>query len=225
MLFLEDRAQGAADADALRELCLECGTDPVFLTGNHDPTVSGEHHLELAGGAIFVTHGDILFHGISPWGIEAGLLSKAHTREIAAMGHPADLTQRLKAVRRATLAIEHMGAKFNVAKPGLLHLVRHHLWPPWRPLHILSGWARAPFLANALAARHAPQARFVILGHTHFSGVWRIGKRIIINTGGFLPLSRRFAVDLSDSQLSVREIVSGNGRLRLGPEVARYGLD
>ena len=225
MLFLDERESGGAAVTALRQLCLEVGAEPVFLTGNHDPTLTETHFLELAGGAVFVTHGDILFHGLSPWSIEGELLRAAHTREMEALGHPADLPGQLLAMRRAALAIEHLGEQIRaLRKPGLLHAVARHLWPPSLPWHILRGWARTPFLANAFAARHAPQAQFVVIGHTHFGGVWRVGQRVVINTGSFLPLSRRFAIDLDEDALRVREIVFQGGLFRAGREVAKFRL-
>ncbi|MFM9080845.1 MAG: metallophosphoesterase, partial [Opitutaceae bacterium] len=43
----------------------------TFITGNHDADISACHHLELAHGAVFVTHGDILFDNIVPWSRDA----------------------------------------------------------------------------------------------------------------------------------------------------------
>jgi len=226
MRFMEEREQALADADALRQLCVASGANPVFLTGNHDPALTDLHHLELADGAVFVTHGDILFQGISPWSIEAAALREAHRQATETLAPSADLHRQLVAIRRAALALEQMGGKFlTLQKPGVLNAITHHLWPPWRPWHILMGWARTPFLANALAAAHAPQARFVIVGHTHFSGVWRVGKRVVINTGGFVPLSSGLAVDLDDEWLIVRKIAFENGQFRLARKVASYVLD
>jgi len=223
MRFLEEREKAFADADALRQLCEQAGAGTVFLTGNHDPLLTDIHLMELAGGAVMVTHGDILFPGLSPWSSEARRLIEAHTRELAALEKPDDLASQLAAMRRAALALEHLGETFRrQQKPGLLRAVQHHIWPPWRPLSIVVAWMRTPSLANTLAARHAPHTRFVALGHTHFSGIWRCGKRIIINTGGFLPLARRLAIDLEDQTLTVREIVSKGGLFRFGRVVARF---
>jgi len=225
MRFLEEREQALAYADALRQLCIGAGAEPLFITGNHDPMLTGVHHLELAERTVFVTHGDILFEGLAPWSIEAPLLRKTHRQEKESLGYPADLPHQLEAMRRTALALEHLGPKFRgLQKPGVFQAVRHHLWPPWRPWNIFLGWVRTPFLANRLAALHAPEARFVVLGHTHFSGVWSVGKRIVINTGGFLPLSRSLSVELDDERLVVRRIVSENGRFQFGQEVASYDL-
>ncbi len=225
MLFTDERESGAAAIATLRGLCQEAGAEPVFLSGNHDPMLTETHFLELAGGAVFITHGDILFHGLSPWSVEAGLLKTAHTREMEALGHPADLSGQFLALRRAVLALEPLGEQIRaLRKPGLLHAIARHLWPPSLPWHIARGWARTPFLAEAFASRHAPQSRFVVIGHTHFGGVWRVGPRVVINTGSFLPLSRRFALDLDEDALSVRAIVFQGGLFRAGREVAKFRL-
>ena len=42
-----------------------------LLTGNHDNDISETHALELAGGRVFITHGDVLFEDIVPWGRDA----------------------------------------------------------------------------------------------------------------------------------------------------------
>ncbi|MCX6968314.1 MAG: hypothetical protein NTZ46_11180, partial [Verrucomicrobia bacterium] len=224
MLFLDEREQGAAAVAALAQLCAQAGAKPVFLTGNHDPTLTETHALELAQGAVFVTHGDILFYG-SPWSIEVDLLREAHAREMQALGQPTDLQGQLLAMRRASLAIEHLGEKIRaLRKPGLLHALARHLWPPLLPLHIVRSWVRTPFLADALVAKHAPRAQFVVVGHTHFGGVWRVGKRVVINTGSFLPLSRRLVIDLETDSLTVREVVLRGGLFRFGREVAKFGF-
>ncbi|MEI8233880.1 MAG: metallophosphoesterase [Verrucomicrobiota bacterium] len=222
MRFPEERARAEAAVEALRLFCRAAGAEPVFLTGNHDPAITETHHLELANGAVLVTHGDILFHGLSPWSTEARLLHAAHDRELAALGHPADLPRRLLALRRAAMILEPLGEKLMPrVKPGLWHALAEHFWPPWRPLRILGGWAQTPFLANALAARDTPGAQCVVLGHTHFSGVWRMGTRMIVNTGGFIPMGRPLAVDMDGATLTVRQIVYQHGLLRPGRIVAR----
>ncbi|MFM9030676.1 MAG: metallophosphoesterase, partial [Opitutaceae bacterium] len=43
----------------------------TFITGNHDADISDRHHLELAQGRVFVTHGDILFDNLVPWSRDA----------------------------------------------------------------------------------------------------------------------------------------------------------
>lgn len=220
--FPRERARARETVKALRELCRAEHARAVFLTGNHDPDVTDTHHTELAGGTVLVTHGDILFHGLSPWSTEAPLLREAHERELAALGDPADLPRRLEAMRRAALVLEPLGEKLLPrVKSGLWRTLAEHFWPPSRPLRILTGWAQTPFLANALAARYAPGARCVILGHTHFSGVWRVGGRLVVNTGGFVPLGRPLTAELEGNTLTVRKIVFAHGQFWPGRAVAR----
>ncbi|MDD5349137.1 MAG: hypothetical protein PHQ12_02890 [Chthoniobacteraceae bacterium] len=223
--FPQERDRAREAVAALRNVCHTAGAHAVFLTGNHDPDVTEIHHLELADGAILVTHGDVLFHGLSPWSTEAAVLRAAHDRELAALGHPEDLTRRLEALRRAARVLEPLGAKLMPrVKPGLWHALAEHFWPPWRTLRILGGWAQTPFLANALAARCVPQARCVILGHTHFSGVWRVGGRLVVNTGGFTPMGRPLAAELEGNTLTVRKVVFAHGLFWPGRAVARRDI-
>ena len=225
--FIEEREKGTADFTQLRDLCAEAAVEATFITGNHDPTISELDHVELGSGSIFITHGDVLFHGSSPWSREAERLCRAHTQELEALGNPSDLALRLRAAKRAERAIEHMGPRHRFGGgPPTLRSFLNEIWPPWRPLRILSCWAATPGLAHALAAEHRPQARLVIIGHTHFSGLWRRGSRVIINTGAFLPFSRPLAVDISEasdqtSTVVVRKVDSAKGQFRLGREIAR----
>src|SRR3984957_7305668 len=66
MGLVEDRVQAQANLEAIGAFCLDAGVRPIFMNGNHDPMVSSASHLDLADGAVLVTHGDMLFHDISP---------------------------------------------------------------------------------------------------------------------------------------------------------------
>jgi len=204
--FLQERAQ-------LDALCREFRVEPVFLTGNHDPTISENHCLELADGAVFVTHGDILFHGFFPQSTEVG---QACREELEALGPDADLLLRLQASRRAVKILEPLGLY-----PGFWKALAPHLWPPWRLLHILSIWMRAPSLINELVERDVPYARCILTGHTHYSGVWRRGGRLIVNTGGFVPMSRPLVAELDGNMLTVRRIMSAHNQFWPGRIVTR----
>ncbi|MEI6351909.1 MAG: metallophosphoesterase [Verrucomicrobiota bacterium] len=226
MRFVEERGPAAVDFARLQQCCLEAAVEAVFVTGNHDAEISEIHHLDLASGAVFVTHGDILFHGLSPWSKEAARLQEAHTQELSALGNPSQLELQLRAAKRAVRAIQHFGPKLRTPVNRAANLL-HEAWPPWRPFHILGCWAVTPHRAHALAAAHRPEAKFVIIGHTHFSGIWHRRDRVVINTGAFLPYSRPLAVDLTEAadgsvEVVVRKVASRGGLFRLGREVARF---
>ena len=63
------------------------GAPATLMTGNHDPVLSPHHACDLAGGQVFVTHGDILFDEIVPWGYDAKLIRR---RIRAALGEVTD---------------------------------------------------------------------------------------------------------------------------------------
>jgi predicted phosphodiesterase len=229
MRFLEERDRASSDFAALRELCAATKTEATFITGNHDATLSDVHHLDLARGAVLVTHGDILFHGISPWSRQARRLAAAHSHELEALGNPKTLEPRLIAARRALQSVEGLGSKMRHARgcsPRISSFL-HEAWPPWRPLRIIDCWFRAPARADALAAECRPQSRFVILGHMHWAGIWRMKERIVINTGSFLPFSHALAVDIDPGQgeIIIRRVVSKGASLQTKGEVARFSLD
>jgi hypothetical protein len=79
-----------------------------------------------------------------------------------------------------------------------------------------------PARAEALARVFRPKARFILIGHTHFSGYWRRGPRMIINTGSFLPLSGRMAVDVQGDTLTIRPILLDRGVFKAGAAMMQF---
>lgn len=229
MRFVEERKKAIHDLEALRALCAAVKTEATFISGNHDATLTGVNHLDLAGGAVLVTHGDILFHGISPWCRQAYRLKIAHSRELAALENPEALESRLIAAKRALQAVERFGPTMRHAsgRPPTVASFLHEIWPPWRPLRIVDCWLRAPARANALAAECRPRSQFVIIGHMHWAGIWRMKERVVINTGSFLPFSHPLAVDIDPAlgELIVRKVVSDGGFFRTHGEAARFPLE
>jgi predicted phosphodiesterase len=220
----EERAHAARHLDAARDLCARLGIAPVFINGNHDPAISELNHLDLADGAVFLTHGDVLFHEISPWSSQAPLLASTHESALAEIGGGEldRLEHLLHANKQASARLELFASCVNNVKPGALPLFKRCAWPPWRPLLILRVWAKTPSLAAAFAARHRPRAAFVLIGHTHRAGIWRRGPRTVINTGGFLPFGRQLAADLAGGMLTLRRILRVKNRFVIGPVISRH---
>jgi UDP-2,3-diacylglucosamine pyrophosphatase LpxH len=226
MLWLCNRDKAQAQLEAIAGVCLAQGARPVFLNGNHDPVASSASHLDLAGGSILVTHGDVLFHDIAPWGREAKVLGEEHTRILAEMCESAhsDFEERLVAVKRTSLAMEmHEPRAPRGRLPGIRLALREG-WPPWRAFGIVRYWVLTPRLAEEVATRFRPEARFVIIGHTHRAGVWRRKERVVVNTGSFLPLSGKLAVRLEPGRLEVRKVVWAGTEWQLGRVVATYDV-
>ena len=218
MLWLCNRDQAQRQLEKLAQTCLGQGARPVFLNGNHDPVISSANYLNLHEGAILITHGDILFHEIAPWSREAKILGPEHSRILEAMDHDArtDFEERLVAAKRASLALEmHEPRTARRRWAGLTTALREG-WPPWRALRIVRFWMRTPRLADELVDRFRLPARFVLIGHTHYAGVWKRGARVIVNTGSFLPISGRLAVRITPETLEVRKIVWKQGKWQFG---------
>jgi predicted phosphodiesterase len=216
--YLRGRRIGMRNAVLMREACEAAGARPVFINGNHDPILSDLSHVDLVDGAVLVTHGDLLFHDVSPWSHEAVYIGEAHTRELADMEEDAflDFEKRLKASKRAALAIELHRSGMRRTPFTALQTILRECWPPWRPLQIIHSWVVTPARAEALARVFRPRARFILIGHTHYSGAWRRGPRMIINTGSFLPFGGRMAIDVQDAKLTVRPILNEGGAFRAG---------
>ncbi len=227
-LWVCNRDKAHGQLEQIAATCQHQGARAIFLNGNHDPVVSSASHLDLCDGAILVTHGDILFHAVAPWSREAEVIGAAHSRvldEMADTAGPDALTvfeERLVAVKKASLALEMHEPRRPGGRLAGLALALRESWPPWRLLNILHSWLVTPDRADALAHAFRPRARFVLLGHTHYAGVWKRGQRVIINTGSFLPFSGRYGVRLSPDRLDVLAIERRKDEWRFGRAVATF---
>jgi predicted phosphodiesterase len=222
--YIRGRRIGMRNSVLMREACLSARARPVFINGNHDPMLSELCHVDLVGGAVLVTHGDLLFHDISPWSHDAELIAEAHTRELEGLKDDAfhDFEKRLKASKRAALSIQLHRTGMRRDSLAAIRTVLRECWPPWRPFQVFHSWAVTPARADALAHTFRPRASFVLIGHTHFSGWWRRGARTIINTGSFLPLSGRMAVDVAGDTLTVRPILLERKMFKAGEPVMKF---
>ena len=217
-------AQARADVEAYFGSCAPAVT---HLTGNHDPDISGHHTLDLAGGQVFVTHGDIIFDDVVPWGRDAAYFRARITSGLHALDHHTrhQLAPRLAVYRAACLALpQRHQAEPNPFKYAA-HLAADTVWPPLRSYRILRAWLDTPALAATVAAAHRPTARFMLIGHTHRPGVWRTPSGLtVINTGSLCRPFGACAVDLTAGQLLVRRLEERSGEFCLGATIAEFAL-
>ena len=225
MRFLRGRVEGKRKSEALRAQCVAEGAQPIFINGNHDPILSSDSHLDLVGGAVLVTHGDMLFHDIAPWSRESKIMRHAHTAALAEMGGDAfhNFEKRLSASKRAALALELHQPHIPRGPFAGLWTIARECWPPWRPLQIVKSWIETPGKAVALARVFRPRARIIIIGHTHYCGSWRRGPRIVMNTGSFLStVGGRMLVDIAGEKVTLRAIERAGDTFRLGAEIETF---
>jgi len=199
----------------------------IFITGNHDPTISELHELLLADGRVWVTHGDICFDDLTPWSrhrIElASLVQSELAREPAADYR--DIAVRLRVSRAACQQLEETVDRLDPSLRARLGWLWHTLFPPRQPLAMLRAWRELPARAAALAVAQRPSAQVVVTGHVHLPGVWRrTDGPTVINTGSFFAPLGGHLVDLAGDLVRVRRIVRHRGQFHPGRQIAELRL-
>jgi predicted phosphodiesterase len=204
----EDRRVGRKVAAELARICHHAGCKAFFVNGNHDPTVSATNHIDLADGAILVTHGDILFLNVAPWSRGAGHYLRKHRQILDGLGPDgyADFEKRLLASKRTSIELQMIEEPLTGGRSPEFRMFIRNCWPPWRPFRIVKAWWEVPGRAANLARVFRPQAKFVVVGHTHFPGVWEVASRVIINTGSFVPYFGASAAIIESGRIEVRQI-------------------
>jgi predicted phosphodiesterase len=223
----EDRVVGRKVAADLARICHQAGRKAVFVNGNHDPTVSTINHLDLADGAILVTHGDILFLGVAPWSRDAGHYLKKHRQILDGLGPDAyaDFEKRLLASKRTSIELQMLEEPLTRGRSPGLHLFLRNCWPPWRPLMIIKAWSEVPGRAAHLARVFRPEAKFIFVGHTHCPGAWEVPPRVIINTGSFVPYFGACAAIIESGRIEVRRIDFHRQQFTLGKLMRDFRIE
>jgi UDP-2,3-diacylglucosamine pyrophosphatase LpxH len=222
-----DRVIGRRMAAELAHVCHQVGTKALFVNGNHDPTISNINHVELAEGVVLITHGDILFLGVAPWSKDAIHYLNAHRKILKDLKPEtlSDLEHQLRATKQASLALQQLEDSATKGTGRKFGLFVRQLWPPSRPFKIMKAWLELPDRSANLAAVYRPEARFVVVGHTHYPGIWRRAGRIIINTGSFVPYLPAHGVILESGRLEVRKVDRTHEGFTLGKAIDRWAID
>jgi len=203
------------------------GVPTTFVTGNHDPDISSHHVLELADRRVLLTHGDILFDAIVPWGRDAATIRRMIRAAFAAIPEASAplLERRLAALRQVAAVIPQRHQSERSLAKYLWGLASDTLWPPHRALHVLRAWRELPTRAAAFAQAHRPEARFILVGHTHRPGLWRTPSGVVvINTGSFGRPFGGLLAELTGDTLRVRRIALRGGQFHPGEKVAELPL-
>jgi UDP-2,3-diacylglucosamine pyrophosphatase LpxH len=204
--------RAAREVMRLFDLCEEDGVALTLLSGNHDPFITDLRHLHLADGRVFVTHGDALHPAVAPWSPAAAQMREAHEAALAALPPAArgTLEARLGAAQLAAHA--EWEALAEQAKHSRMRGMLIRPWAIWR---VLKYWRIWPRLARDFLESHAPEARYMVVGHTHRAGIWRFGERTIINTGSFGFPGRPWAVRVDEASIRVNPITWRGGSYQL----------
>lgn len=198
-----------------------------FIAGNHDPDISELDELLLADGAVWITHGHVLYDDVAPW--------SHHVPEIRRRlrthgGHlsPAELRQlehRYRVFRKVLtkLPADHDPRRRDqIAR--LLRMAKA-VFPPQKFFTMLKIWRELPEIAVDFSREQRAQARVILTGHTHHPGIWRQPEgHVVINTGCFAPPRGAFTVDFIGEKALVRRVVRRAGEFRLGDKIAEIPL-
>ena len=220
-----DRPVGRHMAAVVARLCHSIGCRATFINGNHDPAVSKIDHLDLMDGRILVTHGDILFLGVAPWSRQALAYRRIHLRALANLGPDALMSfeKRLLAAKRTSIKLQLLERPVTEhSKAPKLGVLVHVFWPPHRPIMILRAWLQTPTLAARLCDLFRPNARYVIVGHTHYPGCWKRGPVTVINTGSYVLHFGALAVLLDGESIEIRKVIKQKEGFALGKRIARF---
>lgn len=199
------RAEAARQVLRLYELCEEDGVELTLVSGNHDPLLSDIRFMHLADGLIFLTHGDVLHPAIAPWSPYGKQLrqrtDEARKRYANEFGRfPDSLHARLEIAQHVSMT------EWNEERVEDCGVFRTLLKRPWVVFEVLNFWRKTPSLAAGFVAAHAPEARYILIGHTHHQGAWKVGNRWVINTGCYGLPGKPRAVILQDDQMHIHAI-------------------
>lgn len=196
------RSAAARELDQLERLTQEDGVKLTLISGNHDAYLTDRRCLQLASKHILVMHGDALHPAVAPWTHTAKTLADRTRREIANATNN-DLATRLDIA-------QHVGhseflREYVISGRGDRTIRRLLVRPIEVPL-VLQYWRNEPALAEQFMKRYVPQAKVLIVGHSHRRRVWKRGERTIINTGAFTFPGRPQCVLHHGDTLSVHRI-------------------
>lgn len=198
----------------LMELCRREGVRPTLLRGNHDPTAWPLEMVDLLGGGITVTHGDVWLRLISPWS-RAMPQYRSRLEAIHAEFPPAhqlDVRQRFDLLQRCRMALpptdSGRSSRGSRNRPSLFF---REMWPPRRPWEVLKVYARLPGLASGFVRTYRPQSQVLVFGHTHRARIWRRGGRLLVNTGAFVTFAQPLMVEIKDHVLRAWRLAEVRG--------------
>ncbi|MGH7995546.1 MAG: metallophosphoesterase [Opitutaceae bacterium] len=204
------------------------GAPVTFITGNHDPDISGRHWLDLAQGRVWAFHGDVLFDEVVPWATDAGTIRRRVRSALSDAGGRADalpLRERMELLRVVTRAVPQRHQSEPRAGRYLLRLCLDLLWPPWRVPRLIGAWRTIPERARRFVRLYRPQARFALIGHTHRPGIWRAPKGVtVVNTGAFTRPFPCWVADVEPDRLRIRSVRRAHGEFRLDGAVAEFAF-
>ena len=217
------KRRAAEEQAKLTGMLDELGVQRTFyVTGNHDPRISGYHHLDLCNGKLLVTHGDFLLRYVSPWSHKLRHCRPridAHLAQCDQSRLDTDFEYRLEVTRQCCDLLEMPRSVSPNSLVGRVKYVARELWPPTRIFIILRVWLQSPGLMATALERYRPNAQVAVFGHIHYPGMWRKKGRLLVNTGGYLSAVNARVIEVQDQQVTSYKVTQRAGECHLAKPV------
>ena len=196
----------------MQQLCEEDGVGLSLIAGNHDPFISPLQRCTLVDGRVLVTHGQVIHRRDSKPPVEgqtfevgdAGSLSGRHLFTRAMYDDAIERSRTYTPPEHELQAPQTLrdSIPWSASKPFLV-------------LKILRYWRAYPGFTDAYRQRVQPDARVVIVGHSHRDGVWQFDDCAVLNTGSWTWPGRPHAVCIEGTTLRMHAIRVRNGLAEL----------
>ena len=201
------RGAAVRELDRLEQLTRLDGVALTLISGNHDAYLTDRRCLQLAQDKILIMHGDALHPAVAPWTRSAKALQQRTEQEIAS-AKTDNLATRLDIT-------QHIGHSEFLKEYVLSSLgestAKRILARPIEVPQVLWYWRNEPKLAHQFMQRYAPQAKVLIVGHSHRRALWQRDGRTIINTGAFMFPGKPQCVIHCGDTLSIHRIIKRQG--------------
>lgn len=224
LLTLCRRDEARAKLARLQEICESRGIQLVLITGNHDPIVSSLHYLDLFGGAVFLTHGDALHPMVAPWSREGPIMWEERKRITRGKPEPETIDEFLLLTKRISLVASVYSPNIKRGIIARLEMLGRFAVKPWRIIRTLEYWGNVAHYSHRLQERFRPQAKLMLIGHTHRAGVWQTKDFTLVNTGSYQPLSQPLVVQLDENRAVVRKVILERDAYHIGEELHHFSL-
>lgn len=192
---------------ALVEACRADGVEVCAIAGNHDPFMSRLARLALRNKRVLVTHGHTI-HRLVPRPLVEGQIMESGDEESMCSVHRTDettLEDSFARARRLTPPPEELETPRN-----LIGSIGYAISRPMVLWKIMRYWRNFPVWSDRYAEQLQHEAQVVLVGHSHRQGVWRVGSRVVVNTGSPTWPGRPWAVRIVDQTVFVHRIVREN---------------
>lgn len=203
---------------ALVDACTDDGVAVCAIAGNHDPFISRLARLALRDDRVLVTHGHTI-HRVEPRPLVRGQVLEPGDESSMRTTHRLDRETLDAALQRAR-SLQPPPEDFDTPQT-FMGSIGYGLSRPMVLVKIMKYWRNFPRWSIQYAERVQPQARVVVIGHSHRHGLCSVGSRLVVNTGSPTWPGRPWAVRITGDELSVHRILRSASDWRLASDPVR----